>query len=123
MARSVARTALMTEAQPLIPHAQGINGCAYLERDVIARGKGIPIKKANGAMSRIVGTIFKLMGKATRKENSGCNMNRYVSEKKNMPKRAIIIPFLFGLRSESFIDQLLPKPANTRNAVSVTAIE
>jgi len=46
----VARTVLMTEKQPLIPHAQGIRLIFLSERYFNPKGKGIPIKNATGAM-------------------------------------------------------------------------
>ncbi|GAF78555.1 unnamed protein product [marine sediment metagenome] len=74
MASKVARTALITDAQPLIPHAQGISWFACFARLVRAIGNGIPIKKANGAISRMVSKILMLMGKAMSNEKSDCNV-------------------------------------------------
>jgi len=52
MARMVASTGLMTEAQPLIPQAQGTRGGLSEETVVRPTGKGIPMKKARGLMRR-----------------------------------------------------------------------
>ena len=53
IAMSVASIALMTEAQPLMPHAQGINaGVVWLILDN-ASGNGMPIQKPSGMISRI----------------------------------------------------------------------
>ena len=50
MARTVAKTALITEAHPFIPQAQGrCEGNSRATR-VNPKGKGIPIKKARGAI-------------------------------------------------------------------------
>ena len=58
----VAKMALSTEAKPFIPQAQGMNsGLAWATLDR-PNGKGIPIKKANGAMRRTEIGIFHKFG-------------------------------------------------------------
>ena len=53
VAINVANMALMTEAQPLMPQAQGINaGVVWLILDN-ASGNGMPIQKPSGMISRI----------------------------------------------------------------------
>jgi len=58
MARTVARTGLITEAQPLTPQAQGTRKGFLTETLLSPRGKGIPIKKAKGERKRRESTIF-----------------------------------------------------------------
>lgn len=58
IARTVARTGLITEAQPFIPQAQGTRGDAFRETSCSPEGKGIPIKKAKGAIKRRERSIF-----------------------------------------------------------------
>jgi len=50
-ARDVPRTAAVTEAKPLIPHAHGTRDGFVLPVSVRAAGKGMPIKKAKGAQT------------------------------------------------------------------------
>ena len=62
-ARVVARILLITEAHPFIPQAQGTRfGFSWLIF-VSPRGKGIPIKKARGAISPNEISIFVQSGK------------------------------------------------------------
>lgn len=62
MARMMARTALITEEHPFIPQAQGIREGALEETLLKPEGKGIPIKKARGAMSKSESDIFSQSG-------------------------------------------------------------
>jgi len=62
MAKSIARTALITEAQPFTPQAHGISSGAKLFNLMMASGKGIPIQKERGAISNMVIMIFSCMG-------------------------------------------------------------
>ena len=52
MKRIMARTALITEAQPLTPQAQGMISGLLLESALTASGNGMPMKNASGAISR-----------------------------------------------------------------------
>ncbi len=52
IASNVASDALMTEAQPLIPQAQGISRSALSARSLRAIGNGIPIQVAKGAIRK-----------------------------------------------------------------------
>jgi hypothetical protein len=52
MANTVASTALSTDAQPLIAHAQGIKSGAFLPSRASPVGLGIPIQNASGAISK-----------------------------------------------------------------------
>ena len=62
IARIVASTGLMTEAQPLIPQAQGtISGCRD-ETCARPRGNGIPKKNAIGAIKTSAITSFIRVG-------------------------------------------------------------
>ena len=67
MAKMVASTGLMTEAQPLTPQAQGTKGGFSEETVVRPRGKGIPINKARGAMRRREIRILTESGKEIKK--------------------------------------------------------
>lgn len=67
IAKTVARTVAITEKQPFIPQAQGIRGGASEETLVSPKGKGIPIKKARGAMNRRESNIFRASGQAMNK--------------------------------------------------------
>ena len=58
IANTVAKTVLITEAQPFIPQAQGIRGEAVIETSFNPEGKGIPIKKARGAIREREKNIF-----------------------------------------------------------------
>lgn len=64
MAIMVAIIALSTEAQPLIPHAQGMNSGASVARRANPSGNGIPIKNAIGAINSIVTKAFIAIAKA-----------------------------------------------------------
>src|SRR5262245_37245694 len=78
MARTVARIALRTEAQPLMPHAQGIVAGLRLATSARPNGKGNPIQKANGAMRTRVAVILATLDptaravRATRGPESPC---------------------------------------------------
>jgi len=50
MASSVARIALITEAQPLTPHAHGTQSGARSETCLRPSGNGIPMQNASGAI-------------------------------------------------------------------------
>ncbi|GAH87810.1 unnamed protein product [marine sediment metagenome] len=52
IARTVAKTVAITEKQPFIPQAQGTREGALEKTLASPKGKGIPIKKARGAMKR-----------------------------------------------------------------------
>ena len=52
-------TALMTEAHPLIPQAHGTKVDRLLDNFVNPKGKGIPIKNANGASINIEIKYFR----------------------------------------------------------------
>ena len=58
MERTVAKIALSTEAQPLMPQAHGIKRGFKRETLDNPSGKGMPIKKAKGAISRMEAGIF-----------------------------------------------------------------
>ena len=58
IARSVAKPALTTEAQPLIPQAQGTSDGAPAATRCRPRGKGRPIANASGASSMSETVIF-----------------------------------------------------------------
>ena len=51
MASTTARTALTTDAQPLIAQAQGMKSAAAPRSERKPRGKGMPIATARGATS------------------------------------------------------------------------
>src|SRR6266702_423051 len=76
IARSVARIALSTEAQPLMPHAQGTRPGAEAETRDKASGNGIPMQNASGAISRNAMAIFGMSGSAISNGNSGGSMHR-----------------------------------------------
>src|SRR6266704_2086741 len=58
IARRVARIALTTEAQPLMPQTHGTrSGASCASRDN-ARGNGMPMQKASGAISNSERMIF-----------------------------------------------------------------
>ena len=59
---SVAKIALNTEAQPFTAQAQGINSALAWATLDKPKGKGMPIKKANGAMRKMVIGIFHEFG-------------------------------------------------------------
>lgn len=50
MASKEANMVLSTEAQPLIPQAQGMAPGCFFPRKLRPKGKGIPMKKAKGAI-------------------------------------------------------------------------
>ncbi len=64
IANKVAATELITEAQPLIPHAQGIKCALSWARLFKASGIGIPIKNANGAINKIESMNLAISGQA-----------------------------------------------------------
>ena len=76
IARSVARIALSTEAQPLMPHAQGTRPGAEAETRDKASGNGIPMQNASGAISSNAMVTFDASGSAVSNGNSGGRMHR-----------------------------------------------
>jgi hypothetical protein len=62
MARRVAPIVLITELQPLMPHAHGIISLAYRLRLERASGKGIPMQRARGDISRLPTSILTPKG-------------------------------------------------------------
>ena len=58
IASRVARTALMTEARPLIPQAHGIKFGAVAATYLSPSGNGMPILMARGAINTTEITIF-----------------------------------------------------------------
>ena len=58
IASKIARIALRTEAQPLIPQAHGISCGLLLRVAVSPSGKGIPIANDNGAESSMAAVIL-----------------------------------------------------------------
>ena len=54
--------ALTTEAQPLMPQAQGIQAGKLFETTSRPSGKGAPIRNANGAISNIDRGILNAPG-------------------------------------------------------------
>ena len=55
----VARAVLITDVQPLIPHAHGICASCILETINKPEGKGMPMRKAGGATRRSRRKILK----------------------------------------------------------------
>ena len=76
MASKVASTALMTDAQPLIPQAQGTYWSACLPRMSSAAGNGIPMQNASGEIRTMLNTIFNGLDIAANETNSGLSKNR-----------------------------------------------
>ena len=66
-----AMTALTTEAQPLMPHAQGMNPGISAPIRSSPRGNGMPMQKASGAISRILTTTRNARGKIIRLSHNG----------------------------------------------------
>ena len=54
--------ALKTEANPLIPHDQGIKKSSREAMRESPRGKGMPIWKASGAINMTVNKTLKIVG-------------------------------------------------------------
>ena len=69
MARIIANIALITEAQPFTPHTQGTRFGEFSLRYAKAKGKGIPIKNANGAIAAMVIQILIVVVDAKNKVN------------------------------------------------------
>jgi len=76
IAKMVASTGLMTEAQPLIPQAQGTRGALSEETVVRPTGKGIPINKARGLMRRREIRILTESGEEIKKLKISSMKNR-----------------------------------------------
>ncbi|GAI09218.1 unnamed protein product [marine sediment metagenome] len=64
IARTVAKTAAITEKQPFTPQAQGTREGALEKTLTSPKGKGIPIKKARGAIKRRESNIFTVSEQA-----------------------------------------------------------
>ncbi len=58
IASRIASVALSTEAQPLMPHAHGINVGSLWRVAVRPSGNGMPMANANGAASSIAAAIL-----------------------------------------------------------------
>ena len=69
IAKTVAKTVAITEKQPFIPQAQGTREDALEETLANPRGKGIPIKRARGAIKRRESNIFTVSEQAKKIEN------------------------------------------------------
>src|SRR5262245_54892218 len=139
IARSVARIALSTEAQPLIPHAQGTSSGARAETRDKPSGNGIPMQNASGAISSNAMATFGASGSALSNGNSGGRANRQTSATTTMPpianssapRRSRIRPHqLLGVglarsvatQAASCGMKPLPTPAKTRKPQSTTAV-
>ena len=84
-ANKVANTALITEAQPLIPHAQGTRDSSCSDTLLSASGNGIPIQIASGAIKPIETTIFADAVSVARATKSGCKTSKYTALSTTMP--------------------------------------
>ena len=62
MASSVASTAPVTDAQPLIAQAQGTSRASVASTRASPKGNGMPMKNASGAMSAAEITILTASG-------------------------------------------------------------
>ena len=75
IASNVANTALITDAQPLIPQAQGIKCSACCDSEDKAKGNGMPMKKASGAISAKLITILSSAAKVANLLNRSSRKN------------------------------------------------
>ena len=66
-----AMTALTTEAQPLMPHAQGMNPGIPSPTRPNPRGNGMPMQKARGAISRMLTSTREARDKVIRLSHNG----------------------------------------------------
>jgi len=66
-----AMTALTTEAQPLMPHAQGMNPGISAPTRCSPRGNGMPMQKASGAISRMLRITRRASDRDIRLSHSG----------------------------------------------------
>ena len=120
IAINVAITALTTEAQPLIPQAQGINGSELPASRDNPKGNGIPMKKASGAMHRMEMPMRIQSTAAMEYLNTNGSTNRYRMDTKQIAATTGHIERLRWKRSKAFAKPL-PIPAKTRNPVNTTA--
>ena len=121
MASSVASTALTTEAHPLIPHAQGIRLGATSLNFANASGKGIPIKKASGAMSMIVNGILMIMAEAMKAEKTVGKDSIYSRPITAMPVTDSVMTCLEYFDCNNRPENPLPSPAKIRKAAKTSA--
>src|SRR6266571_9052309 len=70
IARRAAKIALSTEAQPLMPHAQGTRPGTQAETRDKPSGNGIPMQNASGAISSNTMAIFGASGSTISNGNS-----------------------------------------------------
>jgi hypothetical protein len=76
MASKVARTAPTTDAQPFTAQAHGIRASVSAPTPARAKGKGIPMQKASGPISKTVDRAFTPSGKPIIAENMGPRAKR-----------------------------------------------
>ena len=88
IASRIARIALNTEAQPLIPHAQGTSADRAAATRTSAKGNGIPMKNANGAISTNDTAILSALGRGINQRKSGRATTRCSSAAVPMPAMA-----------------------------------
>ena len=76
MASRVASTALTTEAQPLMPQAQGTSAGASRLTRASARGNGMPMQNASGAIAASASGSLASSGRVIRNAVTGVRTAR-----------------------------------------------
>src|SRR6516162_5066323 len=88
MASRIARIALSTEAQPLMPHAQGTSAGRAAATRTRAKGNGRPMKNASGAISTSDAAILSVSGSGINQRNSDGAATRCSTAAATMPATA-----------------------------------
>src|SRR5205807_1322185 len=83
--------ALNTEAQPLMPHAQGTRPGLCAARRDNASGNGIPMQNASGAISAREIGILAMSASGISRSKSGGRTNRCAKAPSAMPATATVI--------------------------------
>src|SRR6266481_1971543 len=116
IARRVARIALTTEAQPLMPQTHGTrSGASCASRDN-ARGNGMPMQKASGAISNSERMIFGGSGSGISQRKIGGRRIRWRSAIDAMPATAMEIVEAGDRRQPSQFPVHAPGDARQRAA-------